>query len=144
MKQLFLLLMFVLAPVLSDAADNVPLATINERHRVLLKQHCQKCHGAETAEAKFRVDVLPLGITSVETAERWQKVLNALNLKEPPSEDEPQLDKAARPDRLHVHDIHATALALLGLDHTKVIHMHKGQPERVDLNEGRVFKEIAS
>jgi len=39
-------------------------------------------------------------------------------------------------DKLHVHDLHATVLDLLGLDHTKVVYMHKGRPERVDLNEG--------
>ncbi|MCA9123590.1 MAG: DUF1501 domain-containing protein [Planctomycetaceae bacterium] len=47
-------------------------------------------------------------------------------------------------DKLHVHDIHATTLALLGLDHTKVVYMHKGRPERVDLNEGHVFEGLAS
>ncbi len=40
-------------------------------------------------------------------------------------------------DKLHVHDLHATILGLLGLDHTEVVYMHKGRPERVDLNEGR-------
>lgn len=46
-------------------------------------------------------------------------------------------------DKLHVHDIHATILALLGLDHTEVVYMHKGRPERVDLNEGHVHRGIA-
>jgi len=45
-------------------------------------------------------------------------------------------------DKLHVHDIHATIMGLLGLDHTKVVYMHKGRPERVDLNEGDFFAEI--
>ena len=39
-------------------------------------------------------------------------------------------------DKVHVHDLHATILDLLGMDHTKVVYMHKGRPERVDLNEG--------
>ncbi len=47
-------------------------------------------------------------------------------------------------DRLHVHDIHATIMGLLGIDHTRVIYMHKGRPERVDLNEGEFFQEITS
>ncbi len=47
-------------------------------------------------------------------------------------------------DKLHVHDIHATTLALLGLDHTKLIYMHKGRPERVDLNEGHVHEGLVS
>jgi hypothetical protein len=45
-------------------------------------------------------------------------------------------------DKLHVHDLHATILGLLGLDHTKVVYMHKGRPERVDLNEGHASHEI--
>ncbi|QDU63340.1 hypothetical protein Pan216_42180 [Planctomycetes bacterium Pan216] len=47
-------------------------------------------------------------------------------------------------DKLHVHDIHATVLGLLGMDHTKVVYMHKGRPERVDLNEGHFFEGILS
>lgn len=45
-------------------------------------------------------------------------------------------------DKLHVHDIHSTIMAMLGLDHTEVVYMHKGRPERVDLNEGHVHEEI--
>lgn len=45
-------------------------------------------------------------------------------------------------DKLHVHDIHATVLGMMGLDHTKVVYMHKGRPERVDLNEGHVHKGL--
>ncbi|MCC9600180.1 DUF1501 domain-containing protein [Stieleria sp. JC731] len=45
-------------------------------------------------------------------------------------------------DRLHVHDIHATIMGLLGMDHKEVIYMHKGRPERVDLNEGEFYKGI--
>jgi len=45
-------------------------------------------------------------------------------------------------DKVHVHDLHATILALMGLDHTNVIYTHKGRPERVDLNEGHVKKSI--
>ncbi len=46
-------------------------------------------------------------------------------------------------DRLHVHDLHSTVLYLMGLDHEKLIYMHKGRPERVDQNEGRAYKKIA-
>ena len=45
-------------------------------------------------------------------------------------------------DKLHVHDIHATVMHLLGLDHTEVVYYHKGRPERVDLNEGHAYKGI--
>ena len=45
-------------------------------------------------------------------------------------------------DKLHVHDLHASILALLGLDHTEVIYKHKGRPERIDLNEGHVSEKL--
>jgi len=47
-------------------------------------------------------------------------------------------------DKLHVHDLHATIMRLLGLDHTEVVYMHKGRPERVDLNEGHASPKIVS
>jgi uncharacterized protein (DUF1501 family) len=42
-------------------------------------------------------------------------------------------------DRLHVHDLHATILHMLGADHTKLIYRHQGRPERPTVNEGQVF-----
>ena len=39
-------------------------------------------------------------------------------------------------DRLHVHDIHATILAALGLGNMDLIYKFKGRPERPTLNEG--------
>jgi hypothetical protein len=45
-------------------------------------------------------------------------------------------------DRLHVHDLHATILHLLGLDHTRVIYRHQGRPERATVNEGEAFTRI--
>jgi hypothetical protein len=46
-------------------------------------------------------------------------------------------------ERLHVHDLHATILHLLGLDHTKLVYSHQGRPERIDLNEGRAYTKLA-
>ena len=46
-------------------------------------------------------------------------------------------------DKLHVHDIHATILHLLGVDHTKLTYFHKGRPERATINEGDVYKKIS-
>lgn len=38
--------------------------------------------------------------------------------------------------RLHIHDLHATILYLLGLDHMQLEYRFKGRPERPTLNEG--------
>lgn len=46
-------------------------------------------------------------------------------------------------DRLHVHDLHATILYLLGLDHMRVVYRYKGRPERPTLNEGEALRKIA-
>jgi hypothetical protein len=45
-------------------------------------------------------------------------------------------------DRLHVHDLHATILHLLGIDHSQLVYRHKGRPERPTLNEGEVGAKI--
>jgi hypothetical protein len=45
-------------------------------------------------------------------------------------------------DRLHVHDLHATILYLLGLDHLRLIYRHQGRPERPTLNEGEAYQRI--
>jgi hypothetical protein len=45
-------------------------------------------------------------------------------------------------DRLHVHDLHATILHALGVDHTKLIYRHQGRPERPTVNEGQVFRPL--
>jgi len=39
-------------------------------------------------------------------------------------------------ERMHVHDLHATILRLVGLDHMGLVYPHKGRPERPTLNEG--------
>jgi hypothetical protein len=46
--------------------------------------------------------------------------------------------------RLHVHDLHATILHLLGLDHTRLVYFHKGRPERATINEGEAYRRITS
>lgn len=46
-------------------------------------------------------------------------------------------------NRLHVHDLHATILWLLGLDNMGLVYNYKGRPERPTLNEGEPFQKIA-
>ncbi|MEX0938075.1 MAG: DUF1501 domain-containing protein [Pirellulales bacterium] len=45
-------------------------------------------------------------------------------------------------DRLHIHDLHATMLDLLGVDHSRLVYLHKGRPERPTLNEGGAYRQI--
>jgi hypothetical protein len=43
-------------------------------------------------------------------------------------------------DRVHVHDLHATLLHLLGLDHTALTYFHNGRDERLTDTAGRIVE----
>jgi len=45
-------------------------------------------------------------------------------------------------DRLHVRDLHATILHLLGLNHLQLTYYHKGRPERPTMNEGHPCRKL--
>jgi hypothetical protein len=45
-------------------------------------------------------------------------------------------------NRVHVHDLHATILHLLGLDHTRLVYRHSGRDFRLTDVHGRVVKEL--
>jgi hypothetical protein len=53
-----------------------------------------------------------------------------------------ELGLRAVEDRLHVHDLHATILRLMGLDHMGLVYRYKGRPERPTQNEGRPYDPI--
>lgn len=45
-------------------------------------------------------------------------------------------------DKMHVRDIHASILGLLGLDNMKLTYNYKGRPERPTINEGSFNKKL--
>jgi hypothetical protein len=45
-------------------------------------------------------------------------------------------------DRVHVHDLHATILHLLGLDHMRLTFPHNGRDDRLTENAGTVIRSI--
>ena len=45
-------------------------------------------------------------------------------------------------NRAHVHDLHATILAAMGLDNYELIYLHQGRPERATINEGEVIDGV--
>ena len=47
-------------------------------------------------------------------------------------------------DKVHMHDLHATILHLLGLDHEKLTYRHAGRNFRLTDVHGRVVKELFS
>jgi hypothetical protein len=50
----------------------------------------------------------------------------------------------ATTDRMHVHDLHATLLHLLGLDHERLTYRHAGRDFRLTDVEGKVARAILS
>jgi hypothetical protein len=48
----------------------------------------------------------------------------------------------AEKNKVHVHDLHATILALLGFDHTKLTYRYNGRDFRLTDNFGNVVKDI--
>ena len=44
-------------------------------------------------------------------------------------------------ERTHAHDIHATILHLLGLDHTRLTYRHNGRNERLTDVAGTVIEK---
>jgi cytochrome c553 len=82
------------------AADKSPRVELSQARFDFLQMHCRRCHDAATHEAGFRVDDLPTLIADLPTAERWQKVLNALNAGEMPPAAEKQPPAQAKADFL--------------------------------------------
>ncbi|MSU66177.1 MAG: DUF1501 domain-containing protein [Opitutus sp.] len=48
----------------------------------------------------------------------------------------------AESEKAHVHDVHATILALLGMDHTRLTFRHNGRPERLTDVSGNVIRKV--
>jgi len=48
----------------------------------------------------------------------------------------------AEQNKMHIHDVHATLLHLLGIDHEKLTHRHAGRDFRLTDVSGNVAKEI--
>jgi hypothetical protein len=53
-----------------------------------------------------------------------------------------ELGLYALENKVHVHDLHATILHLLGLDHEQLTFPHNGQNERLTIVSGKVVKDI--
>ena len=63
-----------------------------QKSQPFLASYCFECHDSKTREGGVDLETLALEITTVEQAEKWQKVLNVLNSGEMPPEDYEQPD----------------------------------------------------
>jgi hypothetical protein len=53
-----------------------------------------------------------------------------------------ELGLYATENKAHIHDIHATILALLGIDHESLTFPHNGRDERLTITSGDVIRDI--
>jgi hypothetical protein len=94
MRALFLLPLLLAGFAPWSAA--APHAQLDERHRAFFKDYCVECHNAEKHKGKLRLDDLSFSMDTVESVERWQKILNELNSGEMPPDDAKQQPEAGR------------------------------------------------
>lgn len=95
----------VLAAIAASASTvllgaDLPRAVVGRGHQAFFTAHCVKCHSAEKREGQVRLDDLPFELTTLETAERWQKILAVLNSGEMPPADEPRPDDKGKANLL--------------------------------------------
>ncbi len=83
-------------PVCLADEPAAPPAAMPAKHAAVFKQYCYDCHDAGAEEGGVNLEDISFDIArNIETAERWQKILNAINSGEmPPEDSEPISDKA--------------------------------------------------
>jgi hypothetical protein len=71
-----------------------------KKHFDFFDAYCLDCHDTDTQKGKVDLEALSFNITSIEQAELWQKVLNAMNAGEMPPEKKTQPKNAEKADFL--------------------------------------------
>jgi hypothetical protein len=77
-----------------------PRSEMPEKHRAFFESYCVECHGEKKQKGKVRLDNISFSVDSLENAERWSKVLLAINSGEMPPEDAKQPEKGHKADFL--------------------------------------------
>jgi len=85
---------------LSANTTNKPKAILPDKHYDFIDDYCIDCHDSSMRKGKVDLEELDFNITTVEQAEHWQKVLNAINAKEMPPEDKDQPEDQEKADFL--------------------------------------------
>jgi mono/diheme cytochrome c family protein len=66
------------------------ISNAQEPTSAFLKKHCIRCHGSQKPKSDRRFDNLPIEIKSLDDLERYQEIVDQLNLESMPPEGEPQ------------------------------------------------------
>lgn len=66
------------------------IANADDLTSAFLQKHCIRCHGSQKQKADRRFDTLPGQMKKLDDLGRYQEIVDQLNLKNMPPEDEPQ------------------------------------------------------
>lgn len=74
-----------------------PRAIMPKQHQAVFDKYCMDCHDADTEKGKVNLEDLSFDIgKDIPTAERWSKILNAINSGEMPPEKKEQISGAEK------------------------------------------------
>ena len=99
---LFVIHCTVLVP-LTGAADETASrqpARVSPSVATFLQKHCVGCHGPDEQNASLRFDTMPSVIGDEAIAQRWQDILDVLNLDQMPPKEADQPSKEDLADML--------------------------------------------
>ncbi len=82
---------FICMACATTACAETPNALMPQQHRAVFRTYCFDCHDSQSKEGGIDLQTLSFKLNTIESAERWQKVLGALNSGEMPPKDQPQL-----------------------------------------------------
>ena len=106
------------SPLLAESAQ----PRIDEKQAAFFKDYCVECHNADKQKGKLRLDNISFSLDSVESAERWQKILNQINSGEMPPEEAKQPEAGAKTDFLEaLSQVLVTARRTLGDSGGKIV-----------------------
>jgi hypothetical protein len=102
-------LMFIAAPALGIAngqekkqapSTESEAASLPETKRDFLRDYCFECHDSANQEGQFDFEKISFDLSNIESAARWQKVLDAINSGEMPPEEATQPTAQSKADFL--------------------------------------------
>ena len=96
----YLAIATTLYAVKSMAEEKTVSVQMPSRHSAVLKKYCFKCHDTDTHEGNVDLQRLSFDLGTLQSAEQWQKILNAINEGEMPPEESPQLSDHDKADFL--------------------------------------------
>ena len=95
-----LLTVAMIFPARGSAREGPSAPSMESSAREFLASHCVRCHSPAKAEGGVRLDDIPLSLSTVGIADRWQKVLNQVNSGAMPPEGAKPIPGTAKADFL--------------------------------------------